>query len=406
MANSMQTNRKTIALALGAVTELSYLSAGADKVIETEMQGKDNGEIIYYKVTQLGNPECNDVDKDGTGTRATESPVKQVTVPVRTKDSKLMIGVNAYERQVTSFGGDEAKLRARVGQKLGKKAVAKVIGDDVKSIGNVFVVKSENDNENGFRTFQKACSFIKSHVEGTIYGFMDWQIWGDLTGKGQHAIPCALADTRFGKDLEGKWSLIDQLRVISDIEAAKAPATIIGNGITATVQGEGTDGVKISLAGTSVSIEKGDMFTVNGIFAKDVNDCITNNPYVFKAKEDISAAGDVTAKLENVTYGLEGACGWMTEEGFTSGAVKSVLEAGKTYGACIIRAEGAQAFGVMKNVACEGAKYEKSELDGITVHMNSGANIEEFKTSKRFDMLFASKLVEPRAAALVLYPLN
>lgn len=402
MANTMQTNKKTIALALGAVTEMSYLYAGADKAIETEMQGKDNGDTIYYKVTQLGDPECDEVSQDGSGTAISgASAIKQVTVPVRTLDSKIMIGVNAYERQVTSLGGDEAKIRARIGQKVGKKAVTKVIGRDVESIGNVFVATQDN----AFATFQKAGAFLKGHVDGTIYGWMDWQIWGDLTGKGQQAVPCALAETRFGKDLKGTWTLIDQLRVTSEIATFNAPTTLVSSGATASVSGS-----TIKIKGT---ISKGDMFTIEGVYARDVNDQPTTQLYVFKASQNInSTAGetDVTASISNVEYGTVGetvkATAWIAPEEVTSKAVKSVLTAGKTYASCIIRTEGAQAFGVMKNCGCEGAKYEKSEIDGVTVHINSGENLGEFKTDKRFDMLFASKLVEPRAAVLVLYPLN
>lgn len=398
--NSMQTQKKHIALALGAVTEMSYLYAGADKGIETEMQGKDNGDTIYYKITQLGDPECDEVSQDGTGTTiASATPIKQVTVPVKTLDSKIMIGVNAYERQVTSLGGDEAKIRARIGQKVGKKAVTKVIDNDVASIGNVFVATQDN----AFATFQKAGAFLKGHVDGTIYGWMDWQIWGDLTGKGQQAVPCALAETRFGKDLKGSWTLIDQLRVTSEITAITAPATV-------------TTGAKASVVGDAIqvngTIKKGDMFTIAGVFCRDVNDNPTTQLYVFKASEDIttSALTDVTAKLSNASYGSQDesvkATAWIAPAAVANAAVTSVLAAGKTYAACVIRTEGAQAFGVMKNCGCEGAKYEKSEIDGITIHVNSGENLGEFKTDKRFDMLFASKLVEPRAAVLVLYPLS
>lgn len=402
MANSMQTNKKTIALALGAVTEMSYLYAGADKGIETEMQGKDNGDTIYYKITQLGDPECDEVSQDGTGTAiASASAIKQVTVPVKTLDSKIMIGVNAYERQVTSLGGDEAKIRARIGQKVGKKAVSKVIDRDVESVGNVFVATQDN----AFATFQKAGAFLKGHVEGTIYGWMDWQIWGDLTGKGQQAVPCALAETRFGKDLKGSWTLIDQLRVTSAISTFTAPATLVSSGATASVTGN-----TIKIKGT---ISKGDMFTIEGVYARDVNDNPTNQLYVFKASKAISSASaetDVTDSISNVDYGNVDdsvkATAWIAPETVSSAAVKSVLVAGKTYAACLIRTEGAQAFGVMKNCGCEGAKYEKSEIDGVIVHINSGEDIGNFKTDKRFDMLFASKLVEPRAAAIVLYPLG
>lgn len=400
--NVMQPNEKKISLALGAVVEMSYLWAGADKGIETEMQGKDNGETIYYRVTQLGDPtfveDMGAADFEDDGSLALNATaIKQVTVPVKMNDSCIMYNIKAFERQVTSIGEDAAS--AKVGQKLGKKAVRKIIDKDVDTIGNVFVCGA-NDS---FETFQKATSFLKSYVDGTLYGWMDWQIWGELTGKGQQAVPCALAGARFGKDLKGSWALIDQLRTVGDISVIEAPSAVVSSGVTAAANAEtGT----ITLAGTSVSIKKGDMFTIAGVYAKDVNDMPTTKLFVFKAAADISAAGDATSKLTNAVYGLQGANGWCTPTPVTAGAVKSVLTAGKKYAACIIRADGAQAFGSMKTCDCEGAKYEKSSLDGVTIHVNSGENVKALKTDKRFDMIFASKLVEPRAAALVLYPLT
>lgn len=394
MPNSMKTQVKHIALSLGAVTEMGYLYAGADKGIEAEMQGKDNGDTIYYKVTQLGDPDCVELGADGTGTAATAKDIAQVTIPVKMNDSKLMIGINAFERQVTTIG--ENKTNARIGQKLGKKAVGMIIEKDAAIVGNVFVASQAN----AFETFQKAGAFIKGHVEGTIYGFMDWQIWGDLTGKGQQAVPCGLAESRFGKGLQGSWTLIDQLRVISDIKTIEAPATITTGAKASIVNG------KVQVNGT---IKAGDMFTIAGVYAKDVNDMPTQKLFVFRAAEDIttSALTDVTAKLSNAQYGVEDtATGWIAPAAVTNAAVTSVLEAGKRYAACLIRTEGAQAFGVMKECSCEGAKYEKSSLDGVTIHVNAGEDIGAFKTDKRFDMIFASKLVEPRAAALVLYPLS
>ena len=53
-----------------------------------------------------------------------------------------------------------------------------------------------------------------------------------------------------------------------------------------------------------------------------------------------------------------------------------------------------------------GGNCHTYEKDGITVHKNSGENIGALSTDSRFDMIFCSKLVEPRAAALVLYKIG
>ena len=400
MANSMQTNVKKIALAIGAVVEMSYLYAGADKGIEAEMQGKDNGDTIYYKTTQLGDPKfVDEIGNNGSGNDLdlTATDIKQVTVPVKMSDSCVMYNVKAFERQVTSIG--ESSAKAKVGQKLGKKAVGKIIDKDVKSIGNVFIA----DANSPFESFQAATSFLKSHVDGNLFGFMDWQVWGALTGKGQQAVPCALAEGRFGKGLAGSWALIDQLRTIGDIGMITGPSALAAGATASVNEAAGT----VTIAGASAAIKKGDMFTIEGVYAKDVNDMATSKLFVFQATEDIGA-GDATAKISNANYGLDGANGWTTGGvNVTAGKVTSIFSAaGKKFAATIIRAEGAQCFGTMKTCDCEGAKYEKSEIDGVVVHVNSGENIGGLKTEKRFDMIFASKLVEPRAAVLVLYPLG
>ena len=87
-------------------------------------------------------------------------------------------------------------------------------------------------------------------------------------------------------------------------------------------------------------------------------------------------------------------------------AITNVLTAGKTYAGTIVRAQDAQAFGTVTDCPCEGAKYEKSSLDGITVHANKGQDIPNLSTDARYDIIFASKLVEPRAAVMVWYQLD
>lgn len=397
MANSTVQNKKVISLALGAVADGAYLYAGADRAIAAEMQGKDNGDIIYYKTTNLGQAEISDVSMGNpanTGLAsldiASSTPVKHRQVPVKIKDARVMYNVKAIEKQITSLGKDIAM--GKIGQKLAKKAVKNVIGEDILTIGNIFVGSD-------FAAFQKAGSFLKSFVDGTIYGFMDWNVWGDLTAKGQQAVPCALAEPRFGRNLHGSWSLIDQLRTIPDIPqftigdvaSAKVKASVATSATTATV----------TLTAGSTALAVGDkvVIAVPGINALDVNDNDTGvaNSFVVTLDSTVAAAGTVDV---TVTWDLDLV---VIPASVAANAAVTVKGTAGTYGATIIRAEGAQAFGTMNQCDCEGAKYEKSSIDGLTVHANSGENIGALSTDSRYDMILASKLVEPRAAALVLY---
>lgn len=397
MANSTVQNKKVISLALGAVADGAYLYAGADRNIAAEMQGKDNGDVIYYKTTNLGQAEISDVDMGNPANTGLDSlnianptPIKHRQVPVRIKDAFVMYNVKAVEKQITSLGKDKAM--AKIGQKLAKKAVKNVIGEDIAYIGNIFVGSD-------FAAFQKAGAFLKSFVDGTLYGFMDWNVWGDLTSKGQQAVPCALAEPRFGKNLRGSWSLIDQLRTIPDIPqftigdvaSAKVKASVATSATTATV----------TLTAGSAGLAVGDkvVVAIPGINALDVNDNDTGvaNSFVVTVASSVAASGtlDVTVTFDQDLVVIPATV--------AANAAVTVKGTAGTYGATIIRAEGAQAFGTMNQCDCEGAKYEKSSLDGLTVHCNSGAEIGKLSTDSRYDMLLCSKLVEPRAAALVLY---
>ena len=397
MANSTVQNKKVISLALGAVADGAYLYAGADRAIAAEMQGKDNGDIIYYKTTNLGQAEISDVSMGVTPNSglanldiASATPVKHRQVPVKIKDARVMYNVKAIEKQITSLGKDIAM--GKIGQKLAKKAVKNVIGEDILTIGNIFVGSD-------FAAFQKAGAFLKSFVDGTLYGFMDWNVWGDLTAKGQQAVPCALAEPRFGRNLRGSWSLIDQLRTIPDIPqftigdvaSAKVKASVATSATTATIT--------ITAGSSALAVGDKVVLAVPGINALDVNDNDTGvaNSFVVTLTSSVAAAGtlDVT-----VTWDLDLV---VIPATVAANAAVTVKGTAGTYGATIIRAEGAQAFGTMNQCDCEGAKYEKSSIDGLTVHANSGENIGALSTDSRYDMILASKLVEPRAAALVLY---
>ena len=397
MANSTVQNKKVISLALGAVADGAYLYAGADRAIAAEMQGKDNGDIIYYKTTNLGQAEISDVSMGNpanTGLAsldiASATPVKHRQVPVKIKDARVMYNVKAIEKQITSLGKDIAM--GKIGQKLAKKAVKNVIGEDILTIGNIFVGSD-------FAAFQKAGAFLKSFVDGTLYGFMDWNVWGDLTAKGQQAVPCALAEPRFGRNLRGSWSLIDQLRTvpdipqftIGDVASAKVKASVATSATTATIT--------ITAGSSALAIGDKVVLAVPGINALDVNDNDTGvaNSFVVTLDSTVAAAGtlDVT-----VTWDLDLV---VIPASVAANAAVTVKGTAGTYGATIIRAEGAQAFGTMNQCDCEGAKYEKSSIDGLTVHANSGENIGALSTDSRYDMILCSKLVEPRAAVLVLY---
>lgn len=397
MPNSTVQNKKVISLALGAVADGAYLYAGADRNIAAEMQGKDNGDVIYYKTTNLGQAEISDVDMGSPANTGLDSlnianptPIKHRQVPVRIKDAFVMYNVKAVEKQITSLGKDKAM--AKIGQKLAKKAVKNVIGEDIANIGNIFVGSD-------FAVFQKAGAFLKSFVDGTLYGFMDWNVWGDLTSKGQQAVPCALAEPRFGKNLRGSWSLIDQLRTIPDIPQFK-----IGDVASAKVKASvatTASTVALTLTAGSTALAVGDkvVVAVPGINALDVNDNDTGvaNSFIVTLNASVAAAGtvDVTVTFDPQLVVIPAS--------IAANAAAEVKGEAGTYGATIIRAEGAQAFGTMNQCDCEGAKYEKSSIDGLTVHCNSGAEIGKLSTDSRYDMLLCSKLVEPRAAALVLY---
>lgn len=408
MANTTIQNKKVISLALGAVVDGAYLYAGADRGIASEIQGKGNGETVYYKTTNLGQASIAKVTANSANTLSATN-ITQRQVPVTLKDAGVMYNILALDKQITTIGKDASD--ARIGQKLAKKGIKATIMEDLASIGNVFVATGDS----AFQTFQKAVSFLKSHVEGTLYGFMDWNIWGDLTGKGQQAVPCALAAPRFGMNLVGSWTLIDQLRVIPDVPQVEG---VDMSKFTISIAAGGA----VTLAGvsgaTTTTWKAGIPVKVSGVKSNDVNDEETAVAYSIVPNVDlkitvanntitkIEAGSDSTDVSSNIASFLninktDAAYGTLS-----GAAITNVLTAGKHYAGCIIRAQDAQAFGTVTDCPCEGAKYEKSSLDGITVHCNKGQDIPNLSTDARYDIIFASKLVEPRAAVMVWYQLD
>lgn len=408
MSNSTIQNKKVISLALGAVVDGAYLYAGADRGIASEIQGKGNGETVYYKTTNLGKASIAKVTANSANT-LTATSITQRQVPVTLKDAGVMYNVLALDKQITTIGKDASD--ARIGQKLVKKGINDVIGDDIASIGSVFMA----DGTTAFQTFQKAVAFLKSHVEGTLYGFMDWNIWGDLTGKGQQAVPCALASPRFGMNLVGSWTLIDQLRVIPDVPQVEG---VDMSKFTISINSAGVVTLAAGAGATTTTWNKGIPVKVSGVKANDVNDEKTAVDYCIVPTVDlkITVASGAISKIEagSSTTDVKADISSFLNINHTdadfdtlSGAtIANVLTAGKHYAGCIIRAQDAQAFGTVTDCPCEGAKYEKSSLDGITVHCNKGETISDLSTDARYDIIFASKLVEPRAAVMVWYQLD
>lgn len=408
MPNSTIQNKKVISLALGAVVDGAYLYAGADRGIASEIQGKGNGETVYYKTTNLGKASIAKVTANSANT-LTATSITQRQVPVTLKDAGVMYNVLALDKQITTIGKDASD--ARIGQKLVKKGISDVIGDDIASIGSVFMA----DGTTAFQTFQKAVAFLKSHVEGTLYGFMDWNIWGDLTGKGQQAVPCALASPRFGMNLVGSWTLIDQLRVIPDVPQVEG---VDMSKFTISINSAGVVTLAAGASATTTTWKKGIPVKVTGVKANDVNDEATAVDYCIVPTVDLkitvasaaiskieagSSSTDVKADISSFLNINHTDADFDTLSGAT---IANVLTAGKHYAGCIIRAQDAQAFGTVTDCPCEGAKYEKSSLDGITVHCNKGETIADLSTDARYDIIFASKLVEPRAAVMVWYQLD
>lgn len=408
MANTTIQNKKVISLALGAVVDGAYLYAGADRGIASEIQGKGNGETVYYKTTNLGQASIAKVTANSANTLSATN-ITQRQVPVTLKDAGVMYNILALDKQITTIGKDASD--ARIGQKLAKKGIKETIMEDLASIGNVFVATGDS----AFQTFQKAVSFLKSHVEGTLYGFMDWNIWGDLTGKGQQAVPCALAAPRFGMNLVGSWTLIDQLRVIPDVPQVEG---VDMSKFTISIAAGGAVTLAGATGSSTTTWKAGIPVKVSGVKSNDVNDEETAVAYSIVPNVDlkITVANNAITKIEagsDTTDVSSNIASFLNinktdaKYGTLSGAaITNVLTAGKHYAGCIIRAQDAQAFGTVTDCPCEGAKYEKSSLDGITVHCNKGQDIPNLSTDARYDIIFASKLVEPRAAVMVWYQLD
>lgn len=393
MANSFSVNTKKILHSLGAIVDGAYLWAGADKGIQSEMQGKNNGVTIHYTITDMGDATDSALtftsNEVGGFSQTTANSIIQRDVDVTIRDSRVVLDQNAFQRMVTSRGEVEAHIN--IGQKLAKKAINAIMPDDIASIGNVFV-------GDGYQAYQTAGAYLKSYTEGKLYGFMDWNAWGKLTANGQQAVPCNLARPEFGNQLVGKWSLIDELRVIPDIPVKEmiSVAGTIGAKIDARAAASAAvSSLSITSTG-AIAAGKTVVFQIPGLYNSDCNGTKAGlYTFTYTASSSVSAGGTFTVAIP---------VGTIAEADIASGtAIKSLIssDGAGTYFGCIIRAEGAQCFGSANDVSCKTAKYAKESYEGFTVHTNEDSDVLNFKDVKRWDLVYASKLVEPRAAAMV-----
>lgn len=406
---SLSTNTKKIHLALGALIDGSYLWAGADKTISSEMQGKDNGDTIYYKRTKLLDAEVKDAKKESNtssdmhGTLSFNG-ITQVDTKVGIWDARVGYAVNALDKEITNYG--EALALVKVGQKLGKKAVEKAASSDIPRIGNIWLGSN-------WQAFQTASAFMKSFIDEKLYGWTHWEAWGKLTAQGQNAVPCGLADKRFGHELIGKWNLIDELRSCKFLNKIKLQ-TLDSTAKVKSALPNAVSGVHtITITnGATTDIADGEtvFFTIPGVYETDTNGEQTHL-HVFSFTNDtgssIAASADFTVQVEEADGQLM--IGFNSTNIAQNRPVSNAFSggtAGHCYAPMLFRAEKAQCFGSMNKITCETAKYEKQSTDGFTIHVNADYDITQLIEKKRFDLVFASKLVEPRAAALVYIDLD
>lgn len=400
MSSSLKTSTKLLHKALGAVVDGSYLYVAADKGIQSEMQGKDNGATIHYKRTRLANATCADaaVTAGGNGLHVTASDYNQYEQDVTIKDSKLMFSIGALDKEITAVGEEVADIN--IGKKLARAAIDTVLPADMARIGNVFV-------GDDYLPFNKATAYLKTTTEGGLYGWIDYQAWAKMVSQGQQYVPCALADKRFGKDLMGAWGLIAQLRSIQQKDLTITMGTIGTANVKIAAPSSGVAVLTFtSTASTSIANGESVVFEVAGVNQTNVNGDVTK-PYQFYFKNTtgstIGANGTFTISIPEDDYYLMDIPSGIAS---TGAAVTQVGTAGKMYAGCIIRGENAQVFGTLANCPVTGAKYEKSYSDGINIHKNTAEDVANMNSNVRYDMFFASKLVEPRDAAMVWIKIN
>jgi hypothetical protein len=187
---------------------------------------------------------------------------------------------------------------------------------------------------------------------------------------------------------------------------------------TISVNGSGVVTLAAASGASTTTWSAGVPVSVTGVKSNDVNDEATAVLYSIVPNVDlkitvasnaitkIEAGDDATDVSANIASFLNINKTDASYSTLSGAAITNLLTAGKTYAGTIVRAQDAQAFGTVTDCPCEGAKYEKSSLDGITVHANKGQDIPNLSTDARYDIIFASKLVEPRAAVVVWYQID
>lgn len=364
MPNSINTNKFIVNVAKGAAYCAPYLTAGANTSFQDQMVGKQAGTSYDFVVTQVGTASYSD---DGMVGNSDITDVVSNTVKLNIGDAHIGVELSALEKACAMRGEDLAA--AQVGKDLVAQTVAEVAARDAAKLfeaGNVSV-------GNNYKVFTKAAAKLRSKFQGEhVYAFIDPVLWGELAGDGRNSQPVSV-DPKLGMGAKGQFLNVDDSYSIGVLPYMDTTSTL-----TATI-GITTAGV-VSTSAAAFTAKK-------GLIVK-----VADYGYIM-INEDIQTGGTATDISAKVTL-LNG-----KPSANLSGKAVSLpagLAASKTYGGAIIRLEGAQGKGDVKDIDAD----ETANIEGLTVHYSKREG-EKRGHKHHFDLVGAYGIVDVRRAALV-----
>lgn len=372
MANNIATNKFIVNVAKGAAYCAPYLTAGANSSFQDQMVGKQAGESYDFVVTQVGTASYSD---DGMVSNSDTTDVTHSKVTLKVGNSHIGVELKALEKSCEMRGEDLAA--AQVGKDLVAKLVSEIGARDVgvlEAAGNMVV-------GNNYKAFTRAASVLRSKFQGEhVYAFIDPILFGELAGDGRNSQPVSV-DPKLGMGAKGQFLNVDDAYSIGVLPYMDTTSTLTAKlTISSTTDAEGQKhGVVVTEASKSFVGKKGLILKVAGY------------GYVMLT-DDVNA----TTGGETISSKVALLSGYPASAVTGAASLLNGMAASKTYAGAIIRLEGAQGKGDVKDIDAD----DIATVEGITVHYSKREGKARGK-KHHYDIVGAYGIVDPRRATAV-----
>lgn len=421
MANQFKTSRKTELVALRAAESAAYLTVGSKAYFKDQLKGKRNGTTYDFVIRDRGEYQRG-MDISGKGA----SNLVERKVSKKLQVGNIAIATNLIEK-VTDVDWDK-----EVAYPNGKGLINGTVQDVINGLDGKEVDGVTYDGEYtgdfgqqntafagiGYGPLTAADGYLASISDEDRYMFIDPMINTKLATTGD-AFKAKDTDPIFRKGLLGQFGDTEvrkcQFMPLVTVSAALDTAVKAATGFTYAESGNDDGLAVITLGGVNVTIPRGFVIWVPGVYATDLVGDRSGALKAFIAVKDGENAGEMIVKAvdEFVQTGTKQLC---LVDGSPLGATKAAaitklnqlgsagiqsLEAGNWFSG-IIRLDGAMEFEMLDEIDASNADTEMAKNEGIIVFQNRAIDTLKGTNVTRWTDIYMAGIVEPRAASLIL----